>query len=101
MTATQEIDMKVKEIIKEMKMVGLWKSDTPAWVKDFKQNSIKSEQDFAEWLQFIYLPNLLSGNRQLKEGNYFIVPQARLFFGIDEKKQNLFRLLIELDSLVV
>jgi uncharacterized protein YqcC (DUF446 family) len=92
---------KIGDIKSEMKQTGLWKKYVPAWVSEFKNNSIKTEQDFAEWLQFVYLPNMMQlENRTSMGAEKYIVPQAAKFFSDDVQKGRLLQLLIELDSLL-
>lgn len=95
----QQVQEKVQQIILELKLQRLWKHSFPQWVTDFKQHQI-GEEDFEEWLQFIYLPNLLLGE-MVKAGlpQKYIVPQAVKYFGNDLKKGKLLQLLVELDSL--
>jgi uncharacterized protein YqcC (DUF446 family) len=89
---------KMDEIKAEMKKLGLWKKQAPRWVNDYAERSIATEEDFAGWLQFIYLPNRL--NQPPFEEKKHIVPQAVRFFGEDVKKGQLLQLLVELDSLL-
>lgn len=92
---------KVTELKTEMKRIGLWKKKVPYWVNEYSKQSIKTQQDFAEWLQFVYLPNMMQlENRSGRGAEKFIVPQAIQFFGDDVKKGKLLQLLIELDSLL-
>jgi uncharacterized protein YqcC (DUF446 family) len=92
---------KVSELKTEMKKIGLWKKQVPYWVNEFPQNNIKTEQDFAEWLQFVYLPNMMQlENRSSMGAEKYIVPQAIQFFGDDVQKGKLLQLLIELDGLL-
>ena len=93
---------KVTAIKNEMKVTGLWKKQLPAWVNEYSHQSITTEQDFAEWLQFIYLPNIIQPeNRHSRSTTEnYIVPQAMKFFGADMQKGKLLQLLVELDSLV-
>ena len=98
MEATTLMD-KTTEIKAEMKKLDLLKNQSPAWVNDYAERSIATEEDFAGWLQFVYLPNL--GYRDWQAGDKkLIVPQAIRFFGEDVKKGRLLQLLIELDSLI-
>lgn len=92
---------KVKEVIDELKAIGLWKKEPPSWVIDFRQRNVVTEQEFLEWLQFIYLPNLLpqSGNHNILQAKNYVAPQAIRFFGEDVKRGKLLQLLIELDAL--
>ncbi len=92
---------KVAELKTEMKRIGLWKKQVPYWVNEFTKGNIKTEQDFAEWLQFVYLPNMMQlENRSSMGAEKYIVPQAIQFFGTDVQKGKLLQLLIELDSLL-
>ncbi|MGC4013213.1 MAG: YqcC family protein [Luteolibacter sp.] len=93
---------KLHEIIAEMKAQGLWKKEMPPWVTDYDKAAIRSQSDFAGWLQFVFLPNHLlnaNGNDRLPGGN-FIVLQAKRFFGPQVQKGRLLQLLIELDAMI-
>jgi uncharacterized protein YqcC (DUF446 family) len=101
MTETSLITEKIKEVRYEMSRTGLWKNETPAWVKEFDKRTITTGEDFSEWLQFIYLPNRMQeaeSSQSVYEKNY-IVPQVMNFFGSDINKGKLLQLLIELDAL--
>jgi uncharacterized protein YqcC (DUF446 family) len=101
MVMMNEITDKVAELKTEMKRVGLWKKQVPYWVNEFTQSNIKTEQDFAEWLQFVYLPNMMQvENRSSMGAEKYIVPQAIQFFEADVQKGKLLQLLIELDGLL-
>jgi uncharacterized protein YqcC (DUF446 family) len=101
MVMISDITDKVAELKTEMKRIGLWKKHVPYWVNEFAQSNIKTEQDFAEWLQFVYLPNMMQvENRSSMGTEKYIVPQAIQFFGVDVQKGELLQLLIELDSLI-
>jgi uncharacterized protein YqcC (DUF446 family) len=96
------ITEKITAIKEEMKQMGLWKKQLPVWVNEYSAQNISTEQDFAEWLQFIYLPNIMqpeNRNNMATVENY-IVPQAMQFFGTDMQKGKLLQLLVELDGLV-
>lgn len=69
----------------------------PSWVKKYEANSEKPEDDFAAWLQFVYLPNCMQDEQSVHSS---IVPQALQYLGDDLKRGRLLQLLIELDSLV-
>ena len=101
MTASESMNGKVREIIDELKGAGLWKNEPPAWVIDYQKRSIATQQEFLEWLQFVYLPNLLpqAGNHNILQAKNYVAPQAVRFFGEDVKKGKLLQLLIELDAL--
>jgi uncharacterized protein YqcC (DUF446 family) len=98
MTVTTITEQKIIEITSELKQTGLWKKQMPPWVMDYKEKMIQDEQDFLEWLQFIYLPNCTTA--AVMDKKTYIVPQAVKFFGEDVKKGKLLQLLIELDSLL-
>ncbi|WP_462250371.1 YqcC family protein [Ferruginibacter sp.] len=101
MTEINLIAEKINEVRDEMRRTGVWKNETPAWVKEFEKRTIDTGEDFSEWLQFVYLPNCPQepdNSLFVIEKNY-IVPQAIKFFGSDIKKGKLLQLLIELDSL--
>jgi uncharacterized protein YqcC (DUF446 family) len=92
---------KLKEIVAEMKALGLWRKEQPEWVNDFVLTREASFRDFAEWLQFVYLPNRLQAewnNKPVEEN--LIVMQAVQFFGEDLRQGRLLQLLIELDALL-
>ena len=88
---------KAEEILAELKNLHLLKNTEPAWVRNYEANMERVNDNFTEWLQFVYLPNCL----QNKAGTTpSIVPQAMKYFGDDVKKGRLLQLLIELDALV-
>jgi uncharacterized protein YqcC (DUF446 family) len=99
MEATDWISQKINEIIAELKQLQLWRKQAPEWVTDFSHKEILSEEDFAGWLQFVWLPNFRQNNRPEAATDNYIAPQARRFFGEDIRKGRLLQLLIELDSL--
>ena len=82
-------------IMKTIKPVAIKKQDHNVYVLDMGQN-------FAGWLQFIYLPNIMQpeNRRNMTTAENYIVPQAMQFFGADMQKGKLLQLLVELDSLV-
>ena len=96
-----ELKEKVKEVKDELRKNGLLKKEMPVWVMDFEKKEIGSHQDFADWLQFIYLPNLLLRNEAMERmiTKNYVALQARKFFSEDVKRGKLLQLLIELDSL--
>lgn len=100
MLAADLVHEKIHEIIVELKRQHLWQKLLPEWVTDFGSREIMNEEDFAEWLQFVYLPNLMQyDNRNVIAAEKYIVPQAMKFFGADLRKGKLLQLLIELDAL--
>jgi len=101
MLPTGLLAQKIYEVRKEMESSGLWKKLPPEWVSHYEKRNIATEHEFSEWLQFVYLPNLLQCE-ELKNvviPKNLIVPQAVKFFAKDVKKGKLLQLLIELDSL--
>ncbi|HQV87297.1 MAG TPA: YqcC family protein [Chitinophagaceae bacterium] len=101
MTETILIAEKINEVREEMRKTGTWKNRLPEWVKEFGKRRTDAGDDFSEWLQFIYLPNMLLEveNKQQLPEKIFIVPQAVQFLGSDIQKGKLLQLLIELDSI--
>lgn len=93
------VKQKIGEIIVELKQQHLWKPEQPRWVSDFGGLEIRCAGDFTEWLQFIFLPNLMQSGPDIGYEKKFVAPQAIRFLGEDAKKGELLRLLIELDSL--
>ena len=59
MTETILIAEKINEVREEMRKTGTWKNRLPEWVKEFGKRRTDAGDDFSEWLQFIYLPNML------------------------------------------
>ena len=100
MTAVKKkksVQEKVVAILTELKNLHLLKGKEPAWVNNYEANIVRADDDFIEWLQFVYLPNFF---QQLERSHSSIVPQAMRFFGDDVKRGRLLQLLIELDALV-
>jgi uncharacterized protein YqcC (DUF446 family) len=92
----------VKEVKAEMKRCGFWKINMPAWVTDYEKKEISSQQDFADWLQFVYLPNISVQTESIHPTatRRYVALQAKKFLSEDVKKGRLLQLLIELDSLL-
>lgn len=102
MPAEEPIADKIGEIQAEMQRIGLWNPHQPAWVNHYSLDEGLTEAKFSEWLQFIYLPNLLRqahGHQSvaLKEN---VTPQAVKFFSDEVKQGKMLQLLVELDSLL-
>lgn len=101
MTTTGAAEQKIDEIKTALKKAGLWKKQAPSWVTDYQEKLITTEQDFSDWLQFVYLPNMLNReSRNSKDPERYIVPQAMKFFSEDVQKGKLLQLLVELDALL-
>jgi uncharacterized protein YqcC (DUF446 family) len=95
------INENVRELAEVLKAEGLWKLQEPAWVTSYSNGGESCKDDFFEWLQFIYLPNLLSEENHYPYSSKrtYIAPQAIRFFGQDENKAKLLQLFVELDAL--
>lgn len=92
---------KTGELEEELKRVGLWQKGIPAWVNGYDENNSITQTDFAQWLQFVFVPNHLQLNKIIPAvEKKLIVPQAMKYFGDDMKKGKLLQILIELDSLI-
>jgi uncharacterized protein YqcC (DUF446 family) len=92
---------KMTELEKELQHAGLWQRAMPAWVLGYDESTVNSPADFAQWLQFVFIPNHLEGRHYATaQGKKFIVPAAIKFFGNDLQKGKLLQVLIEIDSLL-
>lgn len=98
----KELKEKVSELRDELKRSGLWKKNMPEWVTDYERKEIDSHHDFAEWLQFVYIPNILEQTETTStlDSKKYVALQAKKFFSEDVQKGKLLQLLIELDSLL-
>jgi uncharacterized protein YqcC (DUF446 family) len=94
------LKQKVEQLATALKERGLWKKAEPVWVHEYKENAEIPEVNFLEWLQFVYLPNLLlNQDHSFATKEKFITLQAKKFASekmIDEK---IVQLLVELDAL--
>ena len=100
-TVSNTVISKTSELEEELKSTGLWQKDMPAWVHGFDDSSNGSVTNFAQWLQFVFVPNHLQKNKTLPATEKrLIVPQAIKFFGEDVNKGKLLQILIEIDSLL-
>src|SRR5687767_6898784 len=100
MPSTVLITEKIYQVSEELKQTGLWKKHAPVWVSQYTETKNCTENDFSDWLQFVFLPNLLQ-QAQLEPAviqKMSIVPQAMIFLGEDVQKGKLLQLLIELDA---
>ena len=101
MNTTTEINIKTGELEAELKATGLWQKNMPAWVQGYDESRSITETDFAQWLQFVFVPNHLQKNNTLPPAEKkLIVPQAIKYFGDDVNKGKLLQILIEIDSLL-
>ena len=93
---------KIKELEQEMKHTGLWQKNSPGWVNYFEEKIFTTDKDFAQWLQYVFIPNHAQKIQTLYvvEEKKMIVPPAIKFFGDDVRKGKLLQILIEIDSLL-
>ncbi|MEO6404797.1 MAG: YqcC family protein [Ferruginibacter sp.] len=93
---------KIKELRDEMELTGLWQKESPGWVTHFEEKIFADGKDFAQWLQYVFIPNHIQTDKQLStiKDKKMIVPQAINFFGDDVRKGKLLQILIEIDSLL-
>lgn len=40
-----------------MKITSLWQKEAPNWVNNFEKIIFNDGNDFAQWLQFVFIPN--------------------------------------------
>lgn len=101
-SAENNIVYKMKELEQEMKNNGLWQKEPPGWVNYFEEKIIISGNDFAQWLQYVFIPNRLLQSSIIPSFKVkkMIVPVALQFFGDDVRKGKLLQLLIEIDALL-
>lgn len=102
MTGTSyQLAEKISEVCDELKRISLWKTGIPDWVNNYNK-AVETEVDFCEWLQFIYLPNLLqqTQHHEILTRDQNLAPQAVKFFGDEMRRGKMLQLLVELDSLV-
>ncbi|HEV7782738.1 MAG TPA: YqcC family protein [Chitinophagaceae bacterium] len=93
--------IKTTELEEELKRTGLWQKDTPAWVQEYDASTGMTQTGFAQWLQFVFVPNHLQQQKMIPAGERkFLVPQAKKHFSDDVQKGKLLRILIEIDSLL-
>lgn len=95
------ITAKTIELEQELKALDLWQKNMPAWVHWYNDESSIAKTEFAQWLQFVFIPNHLHKSNiiSVAEKN-LIVPHAIKFFGDDVRKGKLLQILIEIDSLL-
>jgi len=95
------ITTKTRELEIELKAVGLWQRDMPDWVHWYDDSRESSTTDFAQWLQFVFIPNHFKKSNVISvDEKKMIVPHAIKFFGDDVRKGKLLQILIEIDSLL-
>lgn len=95
-----EINSLIMELKAELVRLGLWQQAIPSWVNGFDAHHL-FQTDFAQWLQFVFIPNQLQQDRRgKKSAHLLLVPQAIKFFGSDLQKGKLLQILIEIDGLL-
>ena len=98
---TNTVIQKIEELEEELKNTGLWQKEMPVWVHGFDEATGSLPFNFAQWLQFVFVPNHLKSNKALPTAEKnLIVPHAIKYFGDDVRKGKLLRILIEIDSLI-
>ena len=93
---------KINELELEMKRKGLWQKETPDWVNYFEEKIFADGKDFAQWLQYVFIPNhsqKAAHYSSIKEKKMIVLPAIK-FFGTDVHKGKLLQILIEIDSLL-
>ncbi|HEV7781194.1 MAG TPA: YqcC family protein [Chitinophagaceae bacterium] len=92
---------KITELEEELKSHGFWQVAMPPWVYGYDDISIQNKTDFAQWLQFVFIPNHTYEKKIIAapEKN-LLVPHAVKFFGNDLQKGKLIQILIEIDELI-
>ena len=93
----QVTQLKVLEIEQELKQLGLLRSEPPGWLQEFAETKQMDDNDFTDWLQFVYLPNCRKG---VMFHQHNIVLQAKKFWKHDLQKGKLLQLLVELDGMI-
>ena len=97
----EHIISKVEELEQELRNTGLWKKDVPSWVDHFDNTVDPKDVDFAQWLQFVFIPNYLNYEKfKSSVSKISIVPQALKYFGQDVQKGKLLQIMIEIDAIV-
>ena len=95
------ITTKTMELEEELKATGIWQTNMPAWVHWYDDNNSIGKTDFAQWLQFVFIPNHLHKNKMIPAAEKnLLVPHAIKYFGNDVKKGKLLQILIEIDALL-
>jgi len=96
-----ELISKTNELEEELKATGLWINEIPSWVMGYDESAILSNADFAQWLQFVFIPNHLQRVKPIPlPEKKLIVPNAIKYFGNDVNKGKLLRILVEIDALL-
>lgn len=93
---------KIKELEQEMKNTSIWQKDAPGWVNYFEEKIFVDGKDFAQWLQYVFIPNHTQKPMQyssIKEKKMIVLPAIK-FFAADVHKGRLLQILIEIDSLL-
>ena len=91
---------KINELEQEMKISGLWLKETPGWVNYFEEKIFADREDFAQWLQYVFIPNHKKKHLPVVIDKKMIVPQVMKYFGNDVVNGKLLQILIEIDSFI-
>jgi uncharacterized protein YqcC (DUF446 family) len=92
------VRQKVEDLIAELKLHGLWKTEAPCWVHSYAQRCSLGDVDFFEWLQFMYIPNKLYRDAREARPRVLVMPQARPFVTQPKEYAAVIRLMVELDG---
>jgi len=93
--------IKTAELEDELKQTGLWQNELPEWINEYDASSSITTVDFAQWLQFIFIPNHLKKHKTAATAEKkLLVPQAVKHFSNDVNKGKLLQILIEIDGLL-
>lgn len=102
MRVSKELIQTIDAIRQTMIQNGLWKAASPEWVWHFDGKEAPCAQSFAEWLQFIYLPNKMMAMQHLQKepavGNAVML-QALHHLPKGTLPEALVTMLIELDNI--
>lgn len=95
------LEEKIKALITVLQKQGLWKKTTPQFVQLYKEDNHSTEISFFDWLQFVYLPNLLLHGKQTSSlSNQLIMLQAKEHIkNKGNSNEIIIQLLVEIDAL--
>lgn len=97
----QTVSSKLEQIEAEMRRIGIWQSDPLLPEQyDFRAAFAADSLSFAQWLQFIFIPNVKSATASGKfPFESHVAAQAVREFGGMDKASALISLLDEFDKL--
>lgn len=74
---------KIQELIQEMKITSLWQKEIQNWVNNFEKIIFNDSRDFAQWLQYVFIPNQTNNVSQysaVKERKLIVQPAIKIFW---------------------